>query len=128
MKTSTHTTAARTRHHTALATLHTSPATADGLKMWRALRKIETTAHRAAEAYCNGEIDMDGWERVRESTTTAAKKAFGGTLPEGFFVNGDPRGYALKIRGPEAGRPGFPIPDGMVTDWGGNGILAAIIE
>lgn len=41
-----------------------------------------------------------------------------GTIPEGFFWNLDPRGYALKID-PEKGGV-----VGLMTDWGGYGILA----
>lgn len=127
MKTRTHTTAARTRHQSALSTLHAT-GNGDGLKMWRSLRKLETTAHRAAEQYCNGEIDSEGWEKISDSVKESARKLFGGKLPDQFFVNGDPRGYALKICGPEAGNPGGYIPEGMQTDWGGNGCLAAVIE
>lgn len=120
MKTSEYTQAARARHHKALESLHASPETADGLQLWRKLRIIEARASRGATDYCNGEIDMDEWEAISEAARRAVAKALGGRLPEGFFVNGDPRGYALKIDG--------VVPEGMHTDWGRNGCLAAEID
>ena len=52
---------------------------------------------------------------------------FGGSLPAGLYINGDPRGHMLKLDCGSAGSPGVPIPDGMERDWGGDGILAADI-
>lgn len=98
---------------------------------FRTLRTLENRAHRNAEAYCNGPyyggFDGDEYERRQEKIEEQVKKLFGGTLPQGFFINGDPRGYALKINaGNEAGmehRPEY-IPQGLHKDWGGYGILA----
>ena len=44
-----------------------------------------------------------------------------GGLPPGFFVNGDPRGYALKL---EPGSVPFPLHE----DWGRYQILAPVID
>lgn len=44
-----------------------------------------------------------------------------GKLPAGFFVNGDARGYALKISPPIEGLT-------LHQDWGSNQILAPVIE
>jgi hypothetical protein len=134
--------AERSRHHAALNKLHAKPesAAADGLKIWRAVRRLESVAHGHATAYCNGEtatiyprkgepIRCDyrhdsehAWYTLRQFVEIEIKKIFGCT-PTGFFVNGDARGYALKIDG-ERGE----IPHGMHRDFGGYGILAAIIE
>lgn len=111
--------------------------------MWRRLRRIELRANRAATAQCNdeayqgqpfrpdylpdgseGDGNLTPWETFCAYVFRDAARAFGGTLPHGFQYNQDPRGYSLKIRGPEAGRPGAFIPPGLVTDWGSNGILA----
>lgn len=43
----------RARHHQALASLHANPAAANGLQMWRALRRLEKTISDAATAQCN---------------------------------------------------------------------------
>lgn len=96
-----------------------------------ALRRLEERAHRNAEAYCNGVyyggIESDEYKKRQERIEEQIKKLFGGTLPKGFFINGDPRGYALKINsGNEAGQAHHPeyIPQGLHKDWGDYGILA----
>lgn len=123
----------RSRHHAALASL--APPGVNGLTLWRALRRIERDAHAGAEAYCNGELRRfqlryyggissteDGaWDREKQRITERVAKVFGGYVPEGFLVNGDPRGHALKLAIAD-------VPPGMVTDWGGYGILAAEIN
>lgn len=94
---------------------------------YRTLKTLEHKAHHAAEMYCNGEIDEEYYEHRKFIITHAVKKLFGGTLPQGFFINGDPRGYALKINsGNEAGQVHHPeyIPQGLHKDWGDYGILA----
>lgn len=124
----------RARHHAALETLRAPGCETSGLALWRKLRRIEARAHDATTAQCNGtaygtqpfrsDEEMDEFsDAIRQEVT----KAFGGALPEGFTLNHDPRGYALKLRGPEAGRPAPPIPAGLEKDWGGNGLLAAEI-
>lgn len=106
-----------------------------GLAMWRKLRALEQLAHRGAEAYCNGErlnlrpgtsfdfrADEDAWMQFCECVKGEAMKVFGGIAPPGFYVNHDPRGYALKLDPDKA-----TVPAGMEKDWGGYGILAADI-
>ncbi len=88
---------------------------------FRHLRTLENRAHYDAERYCNGEITEEQSDASDKAITAAVQKAFGGTLPAGFMINGDPRGYALKI---DAEHKGGTIPDGMIKDWGGYGILA----
>jgi len=134
------------RHFAALETLWSGPPQDNpgGHALWVRLRRVELRANRAAVAQCNGEAyqgqpfrpdylpEVSGdyigretpWETFCASILRDAARALGGTLPDGFTFNTDPRGYSLKIRGPEAGRPGAFIPPGMVTDWGSNGILA----
>ena len=127
----------RAIHHAALATLSTKP-NANGMAIWRKLRRLELEAHDAATAQCNGaaygsqpfrpdhgpdgeECDDSPWELYAE-TVTARVAAIFGRLPDGFSYNQDARGYALKIRPERA-----TVPHGMQTDWGGNGLLAAEI-
>jgi hypothetical protein len=60
------------------------------------LLEVEEQAHSAAEDYCNVEgFDHDAAVSAVEERVA---EMFGGELPAGFFVNGDPRGYALKLR------------------------------
>ena len=132
----------RKAHNAALSKLHASPLKAGesheerGLKMWRKLRHIEKKAHDAATAQCNGEVfrlnagevwnfqaNENAWYNFSGSISRLAAVIFGGTLPDGFFVNGDCRGYSLKLD-PEK----CTVPQGMETDWGRYGILAAEIN
>lgn len=134
--------ARRKAHHCALSMLHDTllptqeEHEARGLKMWRKLRSLEQLAHRGATAYCNGERlnlrpgtsfdfrgDEDAWMQFCECVKGETMKVFGGVLPPGFYVNGDARGMALCIDSERV-----KIPDGMATNWGGDGILAADIS
>lgn len=131
--------ALKTRHFEALAQLakSTSPEHFKnndffeiGQSLYRRLRPLETRAHYNAELLCgteHGYIEQDEYEKRQERVAEQVKRLFGGNLPAGFFINGDPRGYALKINaGNEAGMTYHPeyIPAGLHTDWGGYGILA----
>lgn len=125
----------RAAHHAALLTLAGPKNKKTGLQIWRALRKVEHLAHAAATAYCNGEpftlagqrydFRTDGWQAWKnlkiDHVKPAIARAFGGVIPEGFFVNGDARGMALKLHAEH-------VPAGMATDWGRDGILAAEID
>lgn len=112
---------------------------ADGKKLSVKLLKIEQDAHAGAEAYCNGETyksrifgeynfnaDENAWDRFSEMIEREVQVLFV-KLPPFFYVNGDARGYALKIRGAEAGHDyGRELIEktGLQKDWGGNGLLA----
>ena len=86
---------------------------------WLELRRIEKRAHRWAEDSCNYDIGEAEKARRDEEIHTRVANQFGGQTPAGFQLNGDPRGYALKIDPAKA-----KIPTGMQTDWGGYGLLA----
>lgn len=66
-------------------------------KSFRAIRLLEIRANRLAEKYCNDEVDYSiieaGFNRIKDEL----KEGFGGKLPDGFFINQDPRGYQLKL-------------------------------
>jgi hypothetical protein len=131
----------RNLHHSALASIAIKKG-ASGLSIWRKLRKLEKEARDAATAQCNGKTYgsqpfrpdhlPDGsegtseqetpWEAYAETVRERVAAIFG-KLPDGFSYNQDCRGYALKIR-PERAK----VPEGMQTDWGGNGCLAAEID
>lgn len=108
----------------------------DGKKISVALLKIEREAHGGAEAQCNGEIyhcDGNEWhfgtsevhaEMFDDSICERVAAVFGGVLPPGFFVNSDPRGYALKIDDGDAAGRELIESTRMHRDWGGNGILS----
>ena len=96
MKTKPHVLKWRENHHKALESLRAPGVTTNGLNLWRKLRHVENAASIVATNYCNGVVDGDHWEMIKEDTRSKVTRIFG-KLPEGFFVNGDPRGYALKL-------------------------------
>lgn len=94
-----------------------------------AIKMLENAVNRLAVKDCNGEIDNDDFKILERIYMNRAKKLFGGKLPKGFFINGDPRGYSLKLD-PEAWKvsdnaqenyEALPI---KYQDWGGYMILA----
>lgn len=105
-------------HYSALETL--SGYRMDGAKLYSKLLPIERTIHKHAERYCNGEINSDTWERYQNTAKTLVTAVFKREIA-GLWVNGDPRGYALKI-------DERSVPEGMIKDWGGYGILAPDIK
>jgi len=87
-----------------------------GEQIWRALRRIEAEAGRLAVAYCNGEIGEQEVNEQEEAIYAQVSRVLG-DVPKGFFVNHDPRGYAIKLQ------PGsYSL--GLHRDWGGYQILA----
>lgn len=135
----------RVQHHRALETLRADSCQLSGLQIWRKLCRLETLAHACATAYCNGDTiqirwpigprdrelllreynfrsDENAWESVKENVRDCIRAIFG-HIPKGLLINGDARGYTLKLDPDET-----TIPDGMHTDWGRNGILAAQIN
>lgn len=124
-----HVESSRIAHHNALLSLYRLNKPTTGLAIWRKLCRIERDAHNATTAQCNGAgyngqpfREEEEWEAFKRQIRSKVLNIFG-TVPQGFFVNGDARGYALKID-PDNGT----VPAGMHADWGQNGILAAQIE
>lgn len=128
-----------TAHHRALETLRAPTCSKSGIQLWRKLVELERLAHAGATASCNGERillswplfgvreydfsrDENAWDDLCSVAADCARNIFG-HVPAGFFVNGDARGYALKLDPDKV-----TIPQGMHTDWGRNGILAARID
>lgn len=102
------------RHCDALAKL---AGGGDGEAIYRSLRRIEARAHRQAERECNGELSERESATLDTRTKAQVAKLFNGETPAGFFINGDPRGYALKLKSEFR-------PEGLSQDLGGYGILA----
>ena len=90
-----------TKHYAMLEALarHCGVEQPNGKRLSVALLKLEREAHQAAEDYCNGgrfgETE-NAWEDYAATVEQRVQTLFQGRL-SGFFVNGDPRGYALKI-------------------------------
>lgn len=96
----------------------------DPVKLCKRLRRLEGAAHREAERYCNGEGEYrdkgcEAWEAYSEKTLSKVRALLGNNGPE-VFINGDPRGYALKIDADTLKATGI----NLHRDMGGDGILA----
>ena len=90
----------------------------EGLRLYQALRRLENKAHYAAERYCNGDISEQEFDEIEKKIMNRLREWLP-NAPSGVFVNGDPRGYALKIDNPE------PVRElNLYRDLGGYGILA----
>lgn len=119
-RTQPHIIRAREAHHEALKAMMPLNSKATGLQVWRKLRLLEAQANSMACKQCSGEITTEEMDTFCESVTLAVKRIFG-NVPPGFFVNRDPRGYALKL---EAGS----VPYALHEDWGRYQILAPEIN
>ncbi len=92
----------------------------DPVALCKKLHKLENMAHRLTTELCNGLSELD--TQYAETEIELIKNQVNIILnnPEGFFVNRDPRGYALKINDQY-------IRDNNLTiyrDYGGYGIIA----
>lgn len=105
----------------------------DPVKLCKSLRRLEMQAHKLATDYCNGENDINS-ENWEDKIAPVMQKVYS-LLNNGkyndnrphqkkvpIFLNGDARGYALKINNSyvkllqTAGK-------NIYTDWGGYGII-----
>jgi hypothetical protein len=91
------------------------------VKLCKKLFRLESKAHKLSTQYCNGDIDMGTWEKESESILNKVKEILN---PENadveVFLDGDPRGYALKIRFDDTDVRRHEIH----TDMGGYGIIS----
>ena len=79
------------------------------------LYKLERKANRITTDQCNGEGNEDAQEKQLNKILTRVNELL---KVKTAFINGDPRGYALKLNEEEAKELG------IYQDWGGYGILA----
>jgi len=95
------------------------------LDLCKGLFRLENKAERLALAYCNGDIEEERYEKESNKVLEKVGALLGlGTWGElnqyTLFVNGDPRGYALKIDSDYVKAHDLDIP----KDWGGFGLIA----
>lgn len=96
----------------------------DPMKLAKKIHSLELKAHKLATDYCNGEngVDSENWESLSDAILAKVDKVLN-FKRQGIpvFVNGDARGYALKIKDDYVRNNGLEIH----KDWGGyGGILA----
>ena len=90
----------------------------DPVKLCKRLFRLENKAHKLALDFCNGEIDQLEWDQKANKILTKVEAIL--KNKKVLFLNGDARGYALKID------------DGYIRnnnlnihkDWGGYGVVA----
>jgi len=111
---------ARVAHHEALRAMMPAGSTMTGKEVWRKLRRLECKASAMATKVCNEPTDENEVEQCYAQVEAAVAKIFGRKLP-GFFINRDPRGYALKLEEKS-------VPFELHRDLGGYQILAPIID
>lgn len=93
----------------------------DPVALCKRLRRLESKVHRLAEDYCNGLIESPAYEMQAGQILTKVDKLLrykSAGVP--VILNGDPRGYALKIDDAYVREHNLDI----YRDWGGYGILA----
>jgi hypothetical protein len=121
-----------------LALGHAIPTTPDHhgepahpVQLCKALRRVETKAHRLAECMCNEpHLDQDAADRTLDRCLVRAQELLGLSAGQaaacGLFINRDPRGYALKL-GDDWTKKYNATADRerrIPQDWGGYGLLA----
>ncbi len=99
---------------------HTSTG---GIELYRKVRRLEAKAKQLAVDFCNGTIDCVEWDIATKKILDSLDKIlnFRGQGIQ-VFVNGDARGYALKIESDYVEKHMLNI----YHDWGGYGILAPL--
>ena len=90
----------------------------DPVKLCKRLLRLETKAHKLAVDFCNGVIDQLEWDKKADQILTKVEAIL--KNKKVLFLNGDARGYALKIDDEYLKNNNFNIH----RDWGGYGIIA----
>lgn len=93
------------------------------IELYKRLHRIEAEAHTLAERQCNENLP-DGYVEKKDASILRRLDEILGFKSAGVpvFVNGDPRGYALKIDDKFMRK--LDREDQFSMDWGGYGILA----
>jgi len=100
----------------------------DGKKISVALWKAEKLGAERALHMCNdSSYGEEMQSQCRHDVCLMVEDALG-TIPPGFFINGDPRGYALKIDNENPAGLALIRAVGLHTDFGGYGILSPEID
>ena len=111
------------RHVCNLQTIAGLSSYHEALELYKQLHRLETRVHRENENDCNGTTGLS--EKQEGLRDKRRFEKYQSLLPgvEGLFINGDPRGYALKIhvkQTEELRDKGI----NLYRDWGGYGIFA----
>lgn len=98
----------------------------NGKKLSVKLLKLEKEIYKPILDYCNGDLEsVEFLDELIERHAGKVQALFNNNL-KGFFINRDPRGYALKI-GDKLLRNEYKDL-GLQRDWGGYGLLVPEIN
>ena len=95
----------------------------DPVKLCKRLLRLENKAHKLAVDYCNGDIYADDYDHETNKILTKVETILNNNYLRAnniIFMNGDARGYALKINDEYLKNNNFKIH----RDMGGYGIIA----
>ena len=92
----------------------------DNIELCKKLSRLENKAHKLSTDYCNGVIDCNEWELLTDKILKKVCNILNLENDFNIFVNGDCRGYALKIFDDYIRKNDITI----YRDWGGYGIIA----
>ncbi len=99
----------------------------DGKRISVALWRIERQAAQVNKDLCNIPNVQDQTDAEIDLCRKLVRDIFG-KRPPGFFINRDPRGYALKIDNETPEGRALIEAVKLHTDWGGYGILSPEID
>ena len=109
------------KHGLKLQKIFPSVASMDPIALCKKLRRLESIGNRAATNLCNVANYQDTFDAIKDDLLAKLDKLLDfRALKIPVFVNGDPRGHALKIDCEYVRANGLDI----YTDWGGEGLLA----
>lgn len=109
------------RHGFKLRRAFNLPPETAPVELCKRVHRLEVEAHRLAERECNEDLPTEYVEK-KEASILKRLDAILNFRAQGIpvFLNGDPRGYALKIRDDYVREHDLDIH----RDWGGYGIIA----
>jgi len=91
------------------------------MALCRKLRRIEVKGNKMALDWCNGDIDQEEWDQFEKETFKKLRSFLNWNEHKmRVFLNGDARGYTLKI----SDKSVRDLKLDIHTDWGGYGIIA----
>jgi hypothetical protein len=110
------------KHGETLLKLFPDAKQQDPVKLCKSLRQYERKISAITLALCNGEIDQEEADKDLDRLYIKVDMILLSEPQErvAFFINRDPRGYALKIDSEDSRIQEFDL----YRDWGGYGILA----
>ena len=113
-----------TKHGQDLKRVFNLDPTTDPVKLCKKLLRLENKAHKLATDFCNGVIDQLEWDKKADQILTKVETIFENKANGFIFVNGDARGYSLKILEEFTTALRNRSNVNIFRDWGGFGIVA----